>query len=877
MKAFPGSAVPFVLVLLARAVSLSADVTLTVRETAGVARSEEIVHNGIPLAKEDNLTNAGALSIAGVPAQFEVLSRWGGGLNDASKPIQWVLATFSATVAAGAVQTYTLTGGASAGGSLVERNDASSLVVNTGAARFTISKTAFTVLRGATLSGAGASDLVDPSGVGAAVIRLEGRPDMTTLPPEEVLLEHDGPLFVSVKLAGHFSNAPVAGKRFRYVARYSFRVGSPACELDFQYAWPTNLAGQKAEQEDKVKFGYTTSPRALSLLINRVELTVPLALAGAPRGYAGADASTGLERPLAGGQTARLSQDRRAGMSSPPHFSLQVAGTSAAGGFADKPLVAVMGTGGGLGATLQKMKFYEPQALEASAGLMRVQIVAEPQWISPFSGAHAKMVFTLIAPAEDLEAVRTRAAAALDHPLMAWPGQAHVSRTKAFGELWDGTPNAEADKYLRRLQKITGVTLDDAPGGAGFVARGMYGFMTYGLFPREWNSSNREFGSETAQWDGYYFGGTFTDYHNALSNVTRLFAMTGDPELLHTLSFPAARRQLSTQIVQGDPGDDGFFVGWAATGYEGYRTNGGSNHSYFENMFSYYFLTGDRGVLDTLRQGGDILRAYYLAPGNGWMGNHGRVASQRAGLWWFLGHASNDPAFFDLVLTQSRRMVAQDAALLSRGTTEYIFLCNPDTSPDDAGSSMDTEQLWMMPLYTMNTLWQIQSELGDLSMGKDSRGEDVSISRLFKGVHHAAWDFNARTYPGWNGNPDGMWANDLHVRWSGPRVGGTLISADAIPVNSDHQLYLSSKATLPSLFFRASALNGSDPVMRAQAEAMYTHVFSEFDKSSIVRPWEKETALFFTRSHPCVAALANGARGVPLPMTVSRPRRLSVR
>src|SRR5689334_11438220 len=61
---------------------------MTVRETAGIARVDEIVRSGVPLARNLNVRSTSSLTVvdaagAPVPAEFRVLARWNAGLNDA--------------------------------------------------------------------------------------------------------------------------------------------------------------------------------------------------------------------------------------------------------------------------------------------------------------------------------------------------------------------------------------------------------------------------------------------------------------------------------------------------------------------------------------------------------------------------------------------------------------------------------------------------------------------------------------------------------------------------------------------------------------------------------------------------------------------------
>src|SRR3954451_19219773 len=122
-------------------------ILLTVRETAGVARSGEVVRSGVPLPRALGVRDPRVLAIVGpdnrpVPAEFHVLARWSSGRDDAAAPVQWVLAVFPATVAARDGALYTLVADGSAGGNppppppLRLSREGDQVVVDTGAASF---------------------------------------------------------------------------------------------------------------------------------------------------------------------------------------------------------------------------------------------------------------------------------------------------------------------------------------------------------------------------------------------------------------------------------------------------------------------------------------------------------------------------------------------------------------------------------------------------------------------------------------------------------------------------------------------------------------------------------------------------------------------
>src|SRR6187549_494538 len=68
-------------------VPVPSQLLLTVRETAGVARSGEVVRSGVPIPRGLNLRGTGALAVVdpagkAVPADFQVTARWNAALSD---------------------------------------------------------------------------------------------------------------------------------------------------------------------------------------------------------------------------------------------------------------------------------------------------------------------------------------------------------------------------------------------------------------------------------------------------------------------------------------------------------------------------------------------------------------------------------------------------------------------------------------------------------------------------------------------------------------------------------------------------------------------------------------------------------------------------
>lgn len=842
---------------------VKAQIDLTVKETSGSKRTQEYVHNGIPVARALGLTDPSSLSIVDdkgqkVSSQFEVLSRWGGGVKGAN-PIQWLLVTFPVNVNANDSAKYTVVKGQPATGaySLQVQEDATGIVVNTGAAKFKISKTVFNVFEEATLAGATPATLGGGSG-GFASMTVDGKAIMKCGPPEEVTIEHAGNLFATIKVMGHFDNVPFGTAKWKYVARYSFYSGSSSAEVDFGFAFPGNKEGT----EDRASYEITDATTELVKILN-VKLSLPLTLGGSETGFANAEPTNSLSAPLTSGASVSLEQKLRQKMNAPALYQISSSGTvQKTGTFATAPFVGAKGKNGSVGASIQLMKFYEPQSIKATATNLEVNIVSDSQWISPFSGAFAKVTIDLASPKANSDSATTNALNQLERRVVAWPSRAYVANSFVMEEVWDGRPNSIAQTYWNKLSGVTANTIK------GNVTYGMHGFMTYGLTPRYWFDGlySNEFGNVNT-WDGYFRGGTFTDYHNAFANVTLQFAQSGDGSLLQGLSFPAARRVLHTLIIQGEKDSKNFYTGWASTGYGSYRQNFNGCHSYFENLFYYYYLTGDREVLDVLQPGGQKLRNSYsrkpdgslvpstLLPLDPTENTVDRVGTQLGEIDFFLGHASNDSTFLGDFLNRYNRLLDLYSVLLKNGGKEYAFIT--DATVGTNPHVMTTTQSWMVGLYDTQNLWNLYKEFGDVKLGASG----VPISRFFSSLYNSYWDYTAKLY-GDSANYNGKWANQITVTWTGDKIGGNILTVLPVTVG-EATLYSSSKACLAGFMFRAAYMNKSQEMYDRSSDFLQNVIMST--KPEIA--WAKESSELYLRVHAAIGQMASGLYGQVKPIS----------
>ncbi|MBI5295027.1 MAG: S-layer homology domain-containing protein [Chloroflexi bacterium] len=272
-----------------RTVSAAAsfDIPLTVRENAGVTRIDDPVTWGVPLDKSFGVTSASQLQLTdalgqAVPTQCTVLARWGGAPDDAAKPIKWVLVDFQADVAANASAVYHLKNSTSpAHPSPIQVTDSAGTVeVDTGRARFMVSKSGFRLFDQVYLDRDGDAALDDSvlAGAGRISASYNGATYFAdTSQPGEVTLERSGPLHTVLRVRGWLKDASGANKLLAYTARLHFYAGSAATRLEFT-VWNDNvIANDGAGQPDIKTFG---SPH--TVLFDDLSVQMQLANAAAP-------------------------------------------------------------------------------------------------------------------------------------------------------------------------------------------------------------------------------------------------------------------------------------------------------------------------------------------------------------------------------------------------------------------------------------------------------------------------------------------------------------------------------------------------------------------------------------------------------------------
>lgn len=851
---------------------------LTVRETAGVARSGEVATSGIPLPRSLGVLDPTSLTLVDaasqpVPAEFHVLARWNAGRSNASAPIQWLLVSFPAIVPAGGSATYRIVTDGSAGPNpppalpLSLSMSGNQVTVNTGAAIFTLGGDPDALFDEVRL--ANGTVLV----TGGDLTARAGGSDASHPTTRRVRIERSGPLSAVVVVEGTYSMAPVGGGGLGSVRRYVFAAGSPTPLVRHAVAWEGDRCGA-----GNLSCGGTPNGVRLEGVRDALDLAL-----GSPRSVqvVGAFASPSLTGTVPIGQEARLRQLLRANRTDALAFEATVPGASPASGQkADGGLLSAGTAQGAVAVALARMHRYEPQALRLLPdGRLAIDLADDSVWLGARQGLFAQMAVSALPASPSRASLDRLVWSPLNHPLRGWPSAEWLAASGAVDEFPAGPLPADLQSYDTLVSQVLQRTL------TGVDEKGLPGLTTFGLYPREWGLWNDEIDcggndpTPAEAWDDKYWCATWTDYHNAASTAVIRALRTGEVSWLDDLAVPGALRTLHTQVMQCAPGATWFYCGQAPAGYGGYRADFNSSHAYFENLFFYYWLTGDSTVVETLRRGAATMRNYLCSrrpaapcgptdpPADFWAQLTGRSTMQWFEVFRFMGLASDDATYLDDWRSGLARAATQHHVQSVQGGRTYGFWMYGGDPVNGPGTDA-TDQLWMVSLYDMNALARLERETLDAPIGSPP----VPPSSIQTSWARTLADFGSTTAPGGDGTASGDWPNALFFTWSGARTGGALQSVTANLGGGDPLLYGTGKSCLTAAMVRAADATG-DPGLATLGEDLTRTALSL--AASDLQPLNKIQGLYLARLHSAVARLAAENPPTPLDFYTTPPCRVA--
>lgn len=799
-----------------------------------------MVRSGIPLPRSLGLTDPRRLAVLdpegrAVPADFQVLARWNAGLEQESAPLQWVLAIFPATVGAQKRAVYSLVTDGSAVNprpavplTLTRKGDR--VVVDTGAAVFSVGEELFDEVR-----------VRDTSLVtGSEMSLLAGKTTSRHSAVRKIRIEHAGPLSAVVVVEGAYDLPPVGKGGLGSLRRYVFTAGSPTALVRQSVAWEGNLGCNgcvTVSKEDR-------TPNAVRL--EQVRDTLSLSL-GEPRSSTVVGAFGAPALTSSGGE-AWVRQELRPKRDAPLRFEAAAGPGRASGKKADGGVLAVSGPAGAVAVAFDHLHRYEPRALRLLAdGRLAVDLAAGPAWLAHHQGLFATFAVAALPPKPSRADLDRQVWAPLNHPLRAWPDAAWFAGSDAVGEIPAGPLPKSLEAYDGLVRSALERTLDE-------VDRvGLSGIMTFGVFPRYWGGKVegdlrcKHDPTPGETWDDLFWCATWTDYHNTLATAPLWAMRSGEVEWLDELAVPGALRTLHTQIMQCAPDDPWFYCGQAPAGYAAYRSDFNSSHAYFDNLFLYYWLTGDSTVVETLRRGGESMRRHMCesrksgGPACGAddpprkAAFNGRVASQWLAAFRFLGLASGDASFLDDWRSGFARALTHEYLEVERDGKRYGFFGREGLQTE--GGRYVAGPIWVSGFYDAEGLYRLMRDTGDAPVGDPP----VKPSRALAALARSLADVEVRM--------KGEWPRQLAVTWEGARLGGRLVSAE----REGRDLYSPEKSGSAALLVRAARLTG-DPELLKAGRRLVDYAMSESLRDRA--PLGKLQGQYLTRLHAAVAELA---------------------
>ena len=532
-------------------------------------------------------------------------------------------------------------------------------------------------------------------------------------------------------------------------------------------------------------------------------------------------------------------------------------------------MLAVSDASGAVAVALNHMQRYEPQALRVlTDGRVALDIADDKIWLGQHQGMYATFAVSALNANPSRALLNQKIWAVLNAPLHALADSAWFAASDALDELPAGALPENISAYDTLVPAILNDTLYK------FDEKGLNGLMTTGLFPRYWGNALSGDGeiqcgdsepTPNDTWDNSYWCTTWTDYHNAAATAVYWAMRTGETKWLDDIAFPGALRMLHTQIEQCAPDDTWFFCAQAPAGYGGYRSDFNSSHAYFDNLFLYYWLTGDYTVVETIERGAQTMREYLCArrpaqaclpedpPADEWHALTGRVAMQWFNAFRFVGLASEDASFLDDYRSGLARAVTQYFVAPEQNGVRYGFWmdCTVDHGNACSVSRADadtTGQLWMVSLYDMNLLYRLQRDTNDAPIGNPALAPSAVIAAWARTLVH----FGA-TVSG-DGTANGYWPNALYFTWTGNRIGGTLTSVSPNTSVGDPYLWDTGKACLTALLVRAGDQT-NDSSLRDMGQALTIRSLSASQYE--MGPLGKVQGLYLSRLHAAVARLAS--------------------
>lgn len=604
----------------------------------GFERRDEIAWSGIPLPRAAQLTGVDGLALIGpgkrrLAAQFDVLARWGGPVDDATLPVRWLEVAVRPRVPAAGVTVYGVAAyelrryaslpAASDPFDATVTPQGAGFAVDTGVATFVLDPANPALLESIAVDldddgagrvnvythapGAGPRLDFDPGG--GPVVLDTTDPARVTVDAGGFELVETGPVKVVAVLRGHFS-APggaslcqVPGvtpyERFGYTLAATFYRGRRGVGLEVH-----------VRNECSDAFGASWTDEAIA--IRRASWEFPFTgLASSTVYYAGSGAVT-----ASGAGLTVVEQRKGAGNPWTRRARVRVgAATAETAETLAAPLVALADANLVAAVSMPWMRFREPQALAVDGHTLSLRFVSEDLVVGEGKGLWnvAKLSLepaALAGPVPSrLETLRSELRAELERGLLPRTPRDHVNASRVYASLGTDAASTIKTAYVGVMSTLHHQTVD--PGG-------------------QWDRA-KTFGSQVwpdVQYDPYAVdfpaspldNGVAMNYWNPSGAELYEYLRTGNPQWVWDFALPQSRLQAHTAYVNLGDHDHGNRNGVAATsggageGQWHRSAFGSDDYSYNAGLHLAYVLRPSPALRDRFAQAGRMVAGRYGVP-----------------------------------------------------------------------------------------------------------------------------------------------------------------------------------------------------------------------------------------------------------------------
>lgn len=554
-----------------------------------------------------------------LPAQLEVLSRWGDGPDACDAPIRWAYTFVLGELAPGARGYLSLRhepGELPAMKPAIEiEEDEAQLTVDTGPARFTVRRDWFNGLSRVELRGPGGwRTIADVPSTGDAGMLVDtGRGLASPIFGRRLALELErrGPNVATLVARGTYATRDHADV-FRYTLRLHFYAGTGVVAVDHTY--------YNGETTDHTARGGRNLVRSARVLM-RIPLLVPSSPGELEVTVRGHDR---LHRVTASAPV-ELAQHKRSPERPEPRFSiLHGREVLEEGAFAEQAMVAAAAGGVYAAATIGFLSARDPQGLRVDAGpgarpALELLWQSEPLQIGGARGIWSKAVLDFGDVATvDLPKRGHQLYAHATRPLLGVPSVEYLNTTRAFAPLPGELP-APLQALDRDLDRVHDTTRDHLR---------RYRITGTQLWPDLPRTSCRGVACTELE-RGYFEGGDDNYWDWSLVELTA-FLRTGDPAFVHDFALGEAMTMAETISFRTNPwsrASRSSFGGFSPCYGGGRGEDGvwseGLNHrmgtcpgdySYNKVHYLAYLLTADRRFLELFEEGAETALRMYKDP-----------------------------------------------------------------------------------------------------------------------------------------------------------------------------------------------------------------------------------------------------------------------